>query len=291
MRHPGFRYIPDMYVSHFVPGTDGRVRSVIAMGRDGSGPHEFAVDTLALAAGTLSSARIFLESVQRATGEILRLPGLMDNRQVLVPFVSFDMLGVPYDPASYQYHLLGIGLEQERAAEYVHCQITTLKTGMAHPVLQSLPCDLRTATALFRQLRSSLGVINVNFHDTRRNESFVTLEPGEGGSALVVEYVPRRDEQRHIDAALARLRRALRRLRCVVPPGMVHVRPMGASVHYAGTFPMQESGGTLSTTPEGRSRDFENLLFVDGSTFPFLPAKNITFTLMANAVRIARSAF
>ena len=34
-----------------------------------------------------------------------------------------------------------------------------------------------------------------------------------------------------------------------------------------------------------------NLFFVDGSTFPFLPAKNITFTLMANAVRIAHCAF
>ena len=29
----------------------------------------------------------------------------------------------------------------------------------------------------------------------------------------------------------------------------------------------------------------------DGATFPFLPAKNITFTLMANAVRVAQAAF
>jgi choline dehydrogenase-like flavoprotein len=40
-----------------------------------------------------------------------------------------------------------------------------------------------------------------------------------------------------------------------------------------------------------RSHDFENLYLVDGSTFPFLPSKNITFTLMANAVRIAEAAF
>jgi hypothetical protein len=291
MRHPRFRYVPDMYVSHFVPGRDGRVRSVIALGRDGSGPHEFAVDTLALAAGTLSSARIFLESMHRATGEVMRLPGLMDNRQVLVPFLNLAMLGEPYSQESYQYHLLGIGLEQDRAAEYVHCQITTLKTGMAHPVIQSLPCDLRTGTALFRQLRSALGVVNVNFHDTRRAASFITLEPADDGSRLIVDYTPRADERVHIDAALRRLRRALRRLRCVVPPGMVHVRPMGASVHYAGTLPMRETGDALSTTPEGRSRAFDNLFFVDGSTFPFLPAKNITFTLMANAVRIARTAF
>ncbi|HSK18827.1 MAG TPA: GMC oxidoreductase [Longimicrobiales bacterium] len=289
LAHPGFRYVPGVFVTHFEYGGDGRIRTVVAAGADGSGPHAFPVDDLALAAGTLSSARIFLNSVYRETGEILRLPGLMDNRQVLVPFVNTAMLGVPYDPASYQYHLLGMGLEQDHPAEYVHCQITTLTTGMVHPVLQSMPCDMRTAAAVFRQVRSSLGVVNVNFHDTRRDDNFVTLEAREGKVRLALQYRPAADEPARIDRALRRLRKALRELRCMIPPGMEHVRPMGASVHYSGTFPMQTTGGALSTTPEGRSREFSNLLFVDGSTFPFLPAKNITFTLMANAVRIGRS--
>ena len=47
----------------------------------------------------------------------------------------------------------------------------------------------------------------------------------------------------------------------------------------------------LTTSRDGRSRDFDNLFFVDGTTFPFLPAKNLTFTLMANAARIADTAF
>ena len=50
---------------------------------------------------------------------------------------------------------------------------------------------------------------------------------------------------------------------------------------------MSHSGGRWSTTPEGRSREFPNLILADGSTFPSLPAKNLTFTLMANAARIA----
>jgi choline dehydrogenase-like flavoprotein len=43
----------------------------------------------------------------------------------------------------------------------------------------------------------------------------------------------------------------------------------------------------LTTTPDGQSRDFENLWLIDGSTLPFLPAKNLTFTLMACATRVA----
>ena len=62
---------------------------------------------------------------------------------------------------------------------------------------------------------------------------------------------------------------------------------MGASVHYAGTLPMAREGGALTTTPSCQSRAYKNLWLADGSTFPFLPAKNLTFTLMANASRIA----
>ena len=91
--------------------------------------------------------------------------------------------------------------------------------------------------------------------------------------------------------ARKRVKKTLLRLGCIVPPGMTHVRPMGASVHYSGTIPMSQSGRKLTTTMNCKSNDFENLYFVDGTTLPWLPAKNLTFTLMANAVRVAESIF
>ena len=66
---------------------------------------------------------------------------------------------------------------------------------------------------------------------------------------------------------------------------------MGSSVHYSGTIPMSRDERPFTTDANGASRDLRNLWFVDGTTFPFLPAKNLTFTLMANAVRIAERAF
>ena len=53
------------------------------------------------------------------------------------------------------------------------------------------------------------------------------------------------------------------------PDPMIHIRPMGASVHYAGTIPMAPAGTKWSTDE----------------------AKNLAFTLMANAVRIADAIF
>jgi len=104
-----------------------------------------------------------------------------------------------------------------------------------------------------------------------------------------MEYRDDPSEGTAIASAIRRVKRALRRLGSVVPPGMTRVLPKGASVHYAGTLPMSTTPGRFTCTPECRSRDFPNLYITDGATFPFLPAKNLTFTLMANAHRVALS--
>jgi choline dehydrogenase-like flavoprotein len=252
---------------------------------------EFPVERVALAAGALLSTRIFLATVLAHSGERIRLTGLMDNRQVLMPFVNVSMIGRPFSAETYQYHQLGMGVAGDSPKDYVHGQITTLKTALVHPLIQRLPLDLATATSAFRAVHAALGLVNVNFRDTRRKENFVELTDDEPSPALRIHYEPDAGEEARLTSALKRVRQALFSLGCVVPPGMMHRRPMGASVHYAGTIPMTRDAAPFTATERGQSREFDNLYLVDGATFPFLPAKNITFTLMANAVRIAETAF
>jgi choline dehydrogenase-like flavoprotein len=289
LKSPRFSYHRDYLVTHFTSDADGRIRSVWADSVTGAAPREFAVDHLVLAAGALGTTKIYLESVYRNSGEVLRLPGLMDNRQALVPFVNLRMVGKRWQPDSYQYNQLAMGLEGERPAEYVHCMVTTLKTAMLHPVIEKFPFDLRTSLYLFRNLHAALGVVNVNFHDTRRDDSYVSLDVGRDPAhpALVMHYTPPAGEAARIATYLGRLKKVLWQLGCVVPPGMVHIRPMGASVHYAGTLPMSSTPRPHTVSPDCRSHDFGNLYIADGASYPFLPAKNITFTLMANAARVA----
>ncbi len=287
-RYPDFQYVNGVFVRRFV--THGsRVAAVLVEPAAGGPLEEIAVDTLVLAAGTLSTSRIVLDSIRQATGKAVSLGGLMDNRQILLPFVNLGMLKRPYDPDTYQYHQLGLGLEAETPKEYIHCQITTLKTAMIHPIVQKLPLDLRTALRLFGNVHAALGVVNINLHDTRREANTVQLDRSASGdpTCLVVRYEPPPGEDQRIKAIVKQVKRVLRDLNCVVPPGMMHVRPMGASVHYAGLMPMSHAKGPWTTSVHGQSHDFENLFLADGTTFPFLPAKNLTFTLMANAARIA----
>jgi choline dehydrogenase-like flavoprotein len=289
-QHPAFTYLPGLEVRHFRTDAERRITSIVAAPVGGGPARELPVELLVLTAGTLQSAAIVLRSVRAATGEIVRLPGVMDNRQILVPFVNLRRVGRRYRADRYQYHLVGLGLAADDPRAHIHGQLTTLKTALMHPIVQQLPFDLRTSLRIARAAHGALGVVNLNFHDTRREGNAVTLADEPDGSRLVVTYSPPPDEPERLAGAMRRLRAALWRLGCFVPPGMAHVRPMGASVHYAGTFPMTIEARPWTTDAGGRSRDFANLWFADGSVFPSLPAKNLTFTLMANATRVAHSA-
>jgi choline dehydrogenase-like flavoprotein len=168
-----------------------------------------------------------------------------------------------------------------------------LKTVLIHPLVEIVPASLGGALALFRNLHAALGLVNINFPDERRDGNRLGLEStGQGEETrLVIDYAPGAGEPERLRATAATFRKLLRRLGCIAPRLMTRVRPMGASVHYAGSVPMCTEGGSRTATPTCRSRDFENLWFVDGTTFPSLPAKNLTFTLMANAARVAELDF
>ena len=133
-----FEYHANMMVNHFSFDSKRRINKVVAKSLQDKTTVELAVDKLVLAAGTLCSSKIFLQSIFEGTGEVVKLSGLMDNQQVLVPFVNLKMLGKSYNSNAYQYHQIAFGLENEHPKEYLHGLITTLKTALAHPIIQKL---------------------------------------------------------------------------------------------------------------------------------------------------------
>lgn len=292
-RYPNFHYVPQIYVDHFGYDANGQITQMVAYSVAEQQQRVFTADRYVLAAGALSSAKIFMESIFQQEKRTIKLTGLMDNRQILAPFINLRLIGQKYKAESYQYHQLALGLVGDEPAEYLHGQITTLKSALVHPIIQNLPVDLQTATAIFRALRASLGIINLNLFDRRRPENYVTLAPDTetGRMRLVINYTPAPTEEALIKRSLRKVKTFMLHLGCIIPPGMTHIRPMGASVHYTGTLPMSQEKLPYTTSKNCQSHDFANLYLVDGATFPFLPAKNITFSLMANAVRVAETVF
>lgn len=293
--YANFEYVPNAFASHLALAPSGAIEHVVSYDLDGGAESRRTADAYVLACGTLSSSNIVLRSVYRSKKEIVRLGGLMDNRQVLAPFCNLSMLGRSFNARSYQYHQLAFGIEAEAPDRYVHGQITTLKTATAHPIFRALPLDLKSSIGVFKALRSSLAVLNLNFCDWRRETNYLSLSEEQtdanGWPALSARYRPPPGESDTIRAACKTARGFFRELGAPLIPGMAHVRPMGSSVHYSGTLPMSADRRPWAVSPTCQSYDIENLFVVDGSVMPFLPAKNLTFTLMANAVRVAATAF
>jgi choline dehydrogenase-like flavoprotein len=292
-RYPAFEYLRGLYVSHFRFNGGGKINGLVARSVSNNETHEFNVDKLVLAAGTLGSSRIFLESIRQDSGEIVKLSGLMDNRHVLMPFVNLRMIGKKFNPDSFQLHQLSIGMEAESPMQYVHSLVTTLKTALIHPLVQKLPLDFGSGVRMFRNMHAALGLASINFSDYRREECYLSLLPGNGSrsSVLGIHYEAQPGMAERVKTALKRFRRMLLSLGCVAPPSMTHLRPMGSSLHYVGTIPMSKKPNRLMCSEDCQSYDFPNLYFADGTAFPALPAKNHTLTSMANAMRIAERAF
>ena len=82
--------------------------------------------------------------------------------------------------------------------------------------------------------------------------------------------------------------RALRRLGYTASAALIQRPAMGAGLHFAGPLPMSASPGRYETDRNGLLAGTRGVYVVDGACFPRLPAKNLTLTIMANALRIGR---
>ena len=82
--------------------------------------------------------------------------------------------------------------------------------------------------------------------------------------------------------------RFLNNLGYICNAGLIQRPLMGAGLHYAGTLPMRVNPARYQTDSQGRLFETNNVYIVDGACISRLPAKNLTFTIMANALRIGR---
>ena len=68
-------------------------------------------------------------------------------------------------------------------------------------------------------------------------------------------------------------------------PGLAKATPFGFHGHLAGTLPMRVSPSRLNDA-NGRLSGTRRVSVADSAVFPTLPAQNLTFTAMADALRI-----
>ena len=245
----------------------------------------FSARRLVLCAGAINSARLALHSLARVNVPV----PILCNPYRYIPCVCLPMLGRAADDRRHSLsQLVAIYRPPDAPDDVVSVQFYGYRSLLLFKLVKEIPLPAWAGLQIARILASSL--IVAGLHHSDAPSATKTLRIGPAGADALPEirfdYAASDDERvRRIERERAILG-LLFRLSLVpfsrIDPGAA------SSIHYAGTLPVGAAGGAAcGTTPEGRLLDTRSVYVADSSSWTHLPAKGLTFTLMANAVRVA----
>jgi hypothetical protein len=270
-------YRPGWLVERFAENEGGI--DVYARPVNGGEIRTFRSRKLLLGAGALNTARIVLSSA----GDMqTRLP-IMDNRMVCFPVFRPHRLGMAIEPEDASVGQLNIICEGIGGSGAVQATFYGTNGPLRTDVLCELPLPVRAARTFLKHTASATALTMLFYPDVIRPENYLSLM--ENGS-LFINYLP----QLHNPFLEHKLIRILRKVGYYSHPSLLQYPSVGSSLHYAGMLPMRKNPGNYECFPNGRLSGTRGVYVLDGACFPALPSKNLTFTIMANAMRIVRHA-
>lgn len=264
-------YLAGRLVQSFQQDGDSVAISVRNLSDDSVETHH--ANHLLLAAGALGSARLVLQSQSDRT---IKLP-ILENLLSYIPFVNPLFIGTAQVEQSF-YTQTNLCVQQADG---------TLVTGTFYAIsgllhadlLFDLPLSSRANIMALRHILPSILVLHLWYPALPQPHNQVSLGTNE---ELVIDYQDRVSGE--VERKLIQL---FRRTGNFSLPSLCRYPKPGQSFHYAGTLPMRAQPGPFETDPLGRLHGSDHVRVIDGATFPRLPAKNLSFTIMANATRIA----
>ncbi|MCB2135157.1 MAG: GMC family oxidoreductase [Rhodobacteraceae bacterium] len=274
LANPRFTYRPGAPVRRFEEGPD----SIALHLEDGSrvtGTRAF------LGSGVLESARILLASLP-GTGEIV----LRDSQHAFLPMIQrWRNRTRPNRGAFHTLPQIFVELDAAEVSPFlVHAQIYSWNEHYARDLIANYGGKLPFSAPAFTALARRLIVAQYFLHSDHSHRIALRLSPD--GRLL-----PRLDANTAMEpvlkAAAKRIGRAMGRAGLL--PLTFASRPgaPGSSFHIGASVPMSASPAPGQSDTFGRPHGLSRLHLVDASSLPAIPATTITFSVMANAHRIA----
>lgn len=283
--NPNLTYIPNVIV-HRIEEVGGQVR-IHAKHRDGSGLEAFVADRVYLACGVVSSTQILLESLEAFD----KPTTLLDSCYFLLPLLRYSGMKKAAEESLHTLAQAFLEIVDPGVAEKtVHLQVYTYNDLYEGALRKMFGPLFGLAKPGVNAILSRLLILQGYLHSDLSPSMKVTLLRGDahGKRELRIE-----GEERSTATTLAlkRVTRTLwkirRSLRAVPASPMLHVPPPGRGFHSGGTFPMSSNPSGFQSDVLGRPIGFQRLHVVDSTCLPSIPATTITFSVMANAHRIA----
>ncbi len=280
LRAPNFTYLNRRFVRTF--REDERGVRVHATRADTGEEESHDAAALVLAGGTLGTVRIVLASL----GAYDRPVPVLCNAYTYVPTLNLGMLGRPArDRRSSLAQLTALLRIPGDPGRIVQAQLFSYRSLLTFKLMKESPLAYREGLRLLRLLIPKFAILGIHHEDRPTAGKCCTLRRASAGPDLLeITYHPSDAETKLQQADERTLLRCFRRLGCLPLRSM---RPgHGSSLHYAGTFPIAPEGGPFTCDRDSRLRATRAVYLADGSVFPWIPPKGLTFNLMANADRV-----
>lgn len=244
----------------------------------------FKARKVLLAAGTLSSTRIVLKSLQKYHQRVRLQTTILCPFAVWVPawrhrpeeFFGFSFWNL-------SYYLVLPELKSLRIFGHLMPTDGVPKTEL----MKRLPCSAPLGMAVSDYLWPSIFLGTCVFPSDFSDNTLWLGSPQEGEKLFIRGgYSP--ELRPFMPKAKKVLARAFSKMGAIFLKNSWQEIQPGSDLHYAGTLPMSSKPGPLSTDADGQLYDLTGLYVVDGSVLSYLPGKSHTLTLMANSLRIAQ---
>jgi choline dehydrogenase-like flavoprotein len=275
------RYLSGSYVDRFEERADG----VTVTFKTPQGVEKLSAKRLFVGAGVLPTTRLVLRSLD-AVGEPVEL---RDSQYYTFPLLrgsgSRLELEKPGNTLAQAFLELNEPRDPRRSS---HMQVYAYSDLMLREVASALRLPPPVVARIARGALSRLFFCQGYLHSDLSRGIRAELTGSASDSSLRLEAVGAPGPvQRDVEAAIGRLRGAARDLGAVPLRRLLRVWEPGRGIHAGGSFPMSARPSGLQTDLLGRPAGLRRTHLIDSSVFPTVPPTTITYTVMANAQRVA----
>ncbi len=231
--------------------------------------------TLVLAAGAINTAKLVLTSRQDQRS---RLP-IIDNPLYQVPMIFPGFIGTAQETDCFAMTQLNLVFDLREMGLLLQGSAIELTSPPRGALVEMFPLSARANLTLARYLSPAAMVLFLYFPIDSSQGGSLSLS---GGRLLL-----RGREFPYPGKAMRKVLLSLFKLGAWTVPQLVQRARNGYAVHYAGPLPMcEQPQGDYQCDLSGRLGGEKRVYVADGSLFSRLAAKNSSFLMMANAMRI-----
>lgn len=227
---------------------------------------------LIICAGALNSYRLVANSLQ-----VFNTPNpILCNPYLLIPTIHLPSLG---KEGAYHRHSLSQLFGESLANPQVTLQFYSYRSLLLSRLIEQTPMPPFFGRLFWRSLCEALVIIGTHFADDGKSPRSIQAEPCNALAALKIAFS---DSANNGKFSIAK---NLIKLACI-PLNMVKTI-RGSSIHYAGTIPISNKGNyPIGMNQDGLVHSTKNVYVFDSSGWTYLPSRGLTFTIMANALRL-----